>query len=547
MARSYGTGRAALALLVVVGAALFMAPGATAGRLGASIASSTAESFFQPRRALLGSCIDCATLSTCIKAVCTTSDGVSTTTVALDFSGCKGSSISWFCCSTAATGVPGGCSITGCNGGPLPASGYCDTVLTSTVTVTYGATSVNLQVHDGQISGNTDCSTQPHCGGCGGSCGAGVCSGVSVPIIGLEACTAKPPSPQPPSPAPPSPKPPSFCPTAAQLSTAGFPSCGVTCTLTGAATCLVEPSANAFDTSSTWRSVLATLYSCNVKPTNTVYLAFDGVTNLDTFWANAVQGSTVGISCYDSTLTTVTSYLVVSVLPTPDNYCGLSCGYFSVAPVAYTPGACKCTGDTAWGFPTKAQFGTYYGSTVTSEIKLAVTDAGFTDKVYWTPRQQTTNAWGGFFRILPPTTSGATLTLGICAGCGLNKIDKGYSFGNGFTVTFTNFAEGNSTIVVQGLPAGASAVVTNAQVYQQFIAPPTFAPGQFKTFTAYSGTPVPTGTPLTSYPATFTASALDILTYTDSKTGITYTIPTTATANGVYLALHLDVGSYCTA
>ncbi|KAG2444280.1 hypothetical protein HXX76_001037 [Chlamydomonas incerta] len=427
-------------------------------------------------------------------------------TVALDFSACKGSSISWFCCSTAATGVPGGCSINGCNGGPLPASGYCDTVLTSTVTVTYGSTSVNLQVHDGQISGNTDCATQPHCGGCGGACGGGVCSG---------------------------------------LSTAGFPSCGVTCTLTGATTCLVEPSANAFDNSFTWRSVLANLYSCYVKPTNGVYLAFNGVTNLDTFWANAAQGSTVGISCYDSTLTTLTSYLVVSVLPTPDNYCGLSCGYFSVAPVAYTPGACKCTGDTAWGFPTKAQLGTYYGSTVNTEIKLAVTDAGFTDKVYWNPRQQTTSAWGGFFRILPPTTSGATLTLGICAGCGQNSIDKGYTFGNGFTVTFTNFAEGNSTIVIKGLPAGASAVVTNAQIYQQFIAPPTFAPGQFKTFTAFSGTPVPTGTPLTSYPATFTASALDILSYSD-KTG-TYTIPTTATANGVYLALHLDVGSYCTA
>lgn len=63
----------------------------------------------------------------------------------LDFTACKGSSISWYCCSAAATGAPGGCTTTSCNGVTIAAGGYCDTVLTSTINVVYGATFVTLQ------------------------------------------------------------------------------------------------------------------------------------------------------------------------------------------------------------------------------------------------------------------------------------------------------------------------------------------------------------------------------------------------------------------
>ncbi len=50
-------------------------------------------------------------------------------------------------------------------------------------------------------------------------------------------------------------------------------------------------------------------------------------------------------------------------------------------------------------------------------------------------------SWGGYFRILPPTTPTATLNLGICAGCGQNVVDKGYYVGTGFSLTFSNYVE----------------------------------------------------------------------------------------------------------
>lgn len=50
-------------------------------------------------------------------------------------------------------------------------------------------------------------------------------------------------------------------------------------------------------------------------------------------------------------------------------------------------------------------------------------------------------SWGGYFRILPPSSPGAVLNLGICAGCGQNVPGKGYYVGTGFSITFNNYAE----------------------------------------------------------------------------------------------------------
>ncbi|KAG2446205.1 hypothetical protein HXX76_000798 [Chlamydomonas incerta] len=197
----------------------------------------------------------------------------------------------------------------------------------------------------------------------------------------------------------------------------------------------------------------------------------------------------------------------------------------SPAPPPSCGNGCRCN-DTAWGFPLTSQFGNASLSS-TSELPLNITDAGFANKVFWNARQ-VGGAWGGYFRVLQPSTSGAVLNLGICAGCGQNVVNKGYYFGDGFSITFNNFTAGYSTITIKALSASApapSATVTGAQ-----------------TFTNYSLAVSPTS-PLITFPTTFTANTVPNFTY---KSGtITVVVPNSVTASGLYLALHLDVGSYC--
>ncbi|KAG2447666.1 hypothetical protein HYH02_007582 [Chlamydomonas schloesseri] len=739
--------------LVLVSMAAMCAWPTSAGRLGASRAADFADHFLQ-RRQLQSDCLTCSLLSTCIRATCLFSDGAATNYVALDFSGCKNSSLSWFCCRTS------GCSTTTCNGvaSTSTSNSTCNNVLNATVALSSSATSVTLQVHDGRLTGNYNCTpATPCCGGDSGACGTGstssVCDAVSVPISGLStgrcpaltclqvlrpaafaAATEPGPSvaqaPQPaaaksPSaalaaaavPAPSSsvarpslttspslassaisaplapaslapapstlagaavasspssiapssvasspssftraafasspaslssssvspsalspssiasspssfagaaftsspstvapaslspatlapasltPAPSSFaeaavasspsslagaaisssalapssascassCPNGSQILAAGFnTTCGATCLLSQPSACLIEPRPSAFDSPGSYLPVLSGVYGCYLKASGTytsnssgtpttypLYRAYDGTTNLDTFFAAAVPGAVAALPCYnDSSLTARSPYLLVSVLPTPsDNYACLSCAFYNVAPLALTASAgCDCN-DTAWAFPTPAQFGAAYDSTSTAEIRLNVTDPGFGNGVFWNPRQQTAGAWGGYFRILPPTAAAGTsavLSLAVCAGCGLNQPDKGYYLGTGFTITFTNYTEGYGSINIKALPYGATAEVDRLQVYLTFVPPPNLNPGQFQSFTATSPTVTPTS-PVTAFPAgPFTATALDNVTYTWN--GTTTTVPNTVDpSQGLFLALHMDVGQACPA
>eukprot|EP00198_Chlamydomonas_reinhardtii_P013219 XP_001702556.1 predicted protein [Chlamydomonas reinhardtii] len=199
----------------------------------------------------------------------------------------------------------------------------------------------------------------------------------------------------------------------------------------------------------------------------------------------------------------------------------------------------------------------------TAELPLTV-DPGFGGAVFWNSRQ-VGGAWGGWFRITAPGSG--SLTLGICGGCGQNVVGKGYYFGNGFSITFNSFTTGMSTIQINALPSSSAiASVSNLQVYLSFIAPPTLSPGSFKTFTDISLAVSPTN-PLTFFPtAPFTANTKPGVTYKASPaatspnapppksspsnpTGCvgssTFTVPTAITASGLYLAVHLDVDTYC--
>ncbi|KAG2446204.1 hypothetical protein HXX76_000797 [Chlamydomonas incerta] len=212
-------------------------------------------------------------------------------------------------------------------------------------------------------------------------------------------------------------------------------------------------------------------------------------------------------------------------------------GLSTPVPPSCPPG-CYC-GDTAWGFPKVDQF---TNAAQTTEQQLVITDAGYSGKVFWTPRQ-VGGAWGGWFRITTPDSGAGALNLGICAGCGQNVAGKGYYFGTGFSISFTSFSAGTSTIQIKPLPStGTIASVVNMQVFLSFIAPPDLNPGGFKTFTDYGPAVTPTS-PLTTFPANFFANVKPGVTYKVGSS--TFTVPTSITASGLYLALHLDVGAYC--
>ncbi|KAG2440471.1 hypothetical protein HYH02_010351 [Chlamydomonas schloesseri] len=168
--------------------------------------------------------------------------------------------------------------------------------------------------------------------------------------------------------------------------------------------------------------------------------------------------------------------------------------------------------------------------------------------VFWNARQYG-GAWGGWFRILPPTISTtATLNLGICAGCGQNVVDKGYYFGDGFSITFTNastFNSSMSTLKVKPL-SNAVASIVNMQVYLAFMAPPDLNPGGFKTFTDY-GPPVTPTSPLTDFSnANFFANAKPGVAYRVSgNSNILFAASQLNSTMGLYLAVHFDVAAYC--
>eukprot|EP00198_Chlamydomonas_reinhardtii_P010952 XP_001700289.1 predicted protein [Chlamydomonas reinhardtii] len=449
MARPRRAGAALALLLLVAGAALMMmAPGADAGRQGISLASSNAQTLYQARRGLLACSLSCSSLATCIKASCVSSDGVSTTVVKLDFTACKGSSI----------------------------------ILTSTINVVYGATFVTLQVHDGQLSGNTDCGVQSTCAGCGGSCGDGVCSN-------FETDPAR--------------------------TVNGF--------FSAAGGCIAKPTGTY-----TYTDPL----TGNTAATAPLYLMTDGTTQLQSFLGYAVVGASKAIVCYnDTTYTTVSKYIYVErILTDTTNYACLSCSWFRLYTIT-KPSTCTCRSDTAWAFPLKSVLDSWTLAQAASTTEILLPSGSYPGNVYWAARADT-SAWGGYFRFAPATSSSpfkvgttTTYTFDMCAGCAQNSIGKGYIMGK-LSFVFTNANGAAATYVFFAPAPGASVTSSALQVYQSYISPPTFTPGQFKNFDTLSAVTIATGA----------------VAYGSS----TANVPTAMTSNGVYIAVHMAVGgSFC--
>jgi hypothetical protein len=101
--------------------------------------------------------------------------------VLVDLASCKGSSMSWMCCKNK------DCSIKSCDGAlSLPTK--CDEVTHGTFFVPEGQDSLLIEIHDGAMAGNVDCSTSDCCGGSPGSCSNGI-SGVCRQELSLSTCT----------------------------------------------------------------------------------------------------------------------------------------------------------------------------------------------------------------------------------------------------------------------------------------------------------------------------------------------------------------------
>ena len=147
--------------------------------------------------------------SDCFTCLSRVDNGDNTDTVTLDFSGCKGSDISWACCVSSSSGGTTDSSCVVANDGCVNAAGTtsdsdndhkCDTVSTMSVIVPSGADSVLINAHDGQAYNgdplgdvNTDV-----CGGNaneGGGCtdlgGTAYC----VTTMDLSSCPSSPPPP----------------------------------------------------------------------------------------------------------------------------------------------------------------------------------------------------------------------------------------------------------------------------------------------------------------------------------------------------------------
>jgi len=136
--------------------------------------------------------------SGCVKCTGIVDDG--TTAVAtIDVSTCKGSAISWACC-TAADSTPGLCSIDGCGTGSGPDTGTnkCEGVTQFYVAVPTGTSSVTINTHDGKTFGDADMNTA-QCGGSGNQGGSCVDAGTGVTAhclvdVALSTCgTPQPP------------------------------------------------------------------------------------------------------------------------------------------------------------------------------------------------------------------------------------------------------------------------------------------------------------------------------------------------------------------
>lgn len=137
-------------------------------------------------------CIDC---SNC--AICTSKSFYDTgvVKVTIDVGSCKGSSISWFCCRGSQKPEMTSdsfCDLYHCNSPTLEdwesEKNKCNTVSVLEYLVPTDATSIIVQLHDGQFNGNVACTTPGACcGGSGTSCPSAT-SGVCQTTIDLSTC-----------------------------------------------------------------------------------------------------------------------------------------------------------------------------------------------------------------------------------------------------------------------------------------------------------------------------------------------------------------------
>ncbi|KAG2438907.1 hypothetical protein HYH02_010702 [Chlamydomonas schloesseri] len=497
---------AAIALLAAA-ATILVAPGANAGRLGVSRAGGSDANALFGRR-LLDTCRTCSQMASCITATCVSATSTNVV-VTVDFSGCK-TGISWICCGL----VPGSCSISSCDSNKISNGGLkCDdfTVLTMNFPITNGV----------------------------------VPATITIP----QTCVA-----------------PTSCPASSVMTGAGIPN--VDCSSCSAiATCFTESKApngfgpgtakNFLDTSGCTYVKTDGTYTANVPGVGTLtffnYPTTGGSGSTypylhQYFNADVATGTSVAVACYtDSSLTTVSKYIMVRRIDTAsDNYDCLTCKWYNRFEITALPGSnCRCSSDTAWAFPIKSTLNAFTATQKTQMDNIVLGSPYPSNNVYWSTRQDTGNAWGGFFRFAPSSGKVSTTNVynfDMCAGCAFNQIgDKGFIIGRLQFQFLTN--NGSSSAMLFYTPSpGANVQSSVLQVYQSYMAPPVWSPGQFKAFDTTTNVNTPFG-----YGTTWKVLSVNTGPVTVPNTG-TFNVPLTCSSGttpvGVFLAVHMSVNGY---
>ncbi|KAG2428276.1 hypothetical protein HXX76_010426 [Chlamydomonas incerta] len=314
--------------------------------------------------------------------------------------------------------------------------------------------------------------------------------------------------------------------------------------------CLKESFDSQFNIPGAANNVL-TVYGCTANPqvagaTPLVYPTTSGssFSTLNTFLSSSAPGQSVGIACYpDTTYTSPAYYLFIAHIATPgDNFACPTCDFYNLFKV--TPGACRCSNDTAWAVPLAPVFQNLIVGTGEN-----VLPSPYPAGVYWTARADANkvNAWGGYFRIAPPPhNTSVQYPMDVCAGCGQNRISAGFIIARlffritnafGFT-SVTSFLAPSTTYPTYTPSPTAKVNSSVLQIYQSFIAPPSLTPGQFQKFTDSAFT-----LPVT-YGSTFAVT--NVITGSVKAGSGTYTVPSNETSSGLYVAIHFTVGgSFC--
>ncbi|KAG2449152.1 hypothetical protein HYH02_005899 [Chlamydomonas schloesseri] len=329
-------------------------------------------------------------------------------------------------------------------------------------------------------------------------------------------------------------------------------------------TCFQESSSMQFETQpvGTVNGFFAAVGGCIAKPTGTynftnpatgvtvtnipLYLTTDG-TALQDYLANSTVGTKKALVCFTNTsYSVVDKYVYVSHIPTdPLNFACPNCTWYNVFTISKPPN-CICRYDTAWAFPLKPVLTSWTSSQAQSTSEIALPSTYYPGSpVYWTARADT-SAWGGFFRFQPAASNPnrvsttTTYAFDMCAGCAQNSIGKGYIMGK-VNFTFTSVNGSTSTSLFFAPSPGATTTSSALQVYQSYIAPPTFNPGQFQLFDSYTTITAPF-----TYGFPFAVTKINTGNITVGANALLGTVPNAMTANGVYLAIHMNVnGAYC--